>query len=243
MPNIDDMTSEIVRRTMTLFFLIDTSGSMRGEKIGAVNAAMEDTIPDLRKLVNADSKVNVAVLRFSTGAEWQSIRPVDVQEFEWNRLEAEGLTELGLACMMLNEKLSRKGFMDEINGCYAPAIILLSDGNPTDDYKTGLSLLQNNSWFKQAIKVALAVGKDVKKSILAEFTGSIDSVISINNKSQLNKIVHFVSIRASQIASRSSLIGEDNQLTSNIPAKQIEFNKDILSIDLDSGDVDDDIIW
>ena len=40
MPSIEDITNEISRRTMILFFLIDTSGSMNGEKIGAVNAGM-----------------------------------------------------------------------------------------------------------------------------------------------------------------------------------------------------------
>ena len=35
---LDDVVS-VPRRTMTLFFLIDTSGSMQGNKIGAVNDA------------------------------------------------------------------------------------------------------------------------------------------------------------------------------------------------------------
>ena len=35
-----DETVSVPRRTMTLFFLIDTSGSMEGNKIGAVNDAV-----------------------------------------------------------------------------------------------------------------------------------------------------------------------------------------------------------
>lgn len=35
---------------MPIFFLIDTSGSMEGKKIGAVNSAIEELIPDLRHL-------------------------------------------------------------------------------------------------------------------------------------------------------------------------------------------------
>ena len=35
----------VPRRTMTLFFVIDTSGSMAGNKIGAVNDAVVNVLP------------------------------------------------------------------------------------------------------------------------------------------------------------------------------------------------------
>lgn len=43
---LDDVVS-VPRRTMTLFFVIDTSGSMAGNKIGAVNDAVENVLPML----------------------------------------------------------------------------------------------------------------------------------------------------------------------------------------------------
>ena len=42
-----DETVSVPRRTMTLFFLIDTSGSMEGNKIGAVNDAVVNVLPML----------------------------------------------------------------------------------------------------------------------------------------------------------------------------------------------------
>ena len=39
------------RRVMTLFYLVDTSGSMAGSRIGTVNAAMEECIPDRKSVV------------------------------------------------------------------------------------------------------------------------------------------------------------------------------------------------
>ena len=41
---------KIARRTMVLFFVVDTSGSMMGEKIGSVNDAIRETVPDLKDL-------------------------------------------------------------------------------------------------------------------------------------------------------------------------------------------------
>jgi uncharacterized protein YegL len=39
---IFDKVEGIVKRQMVLFFIVDTSGSMEGTKIGAVNAAIRE---------------------------------------------------------------------------------------------------------------------------------------------------------------------------------------------------------
>ena len=47
-----DETVEVPRRTMTLFFMVDTSGSMDGRKIGAVNESIQEVLPminDIRR--------------------------------------------------------------------------------------------------------------------------------------------------------------------------------------------------
>ena len=46
---LDEVVS-VPRRTMTLFFLIDTSGSMEGNKIGAVNDAVANVLPMLNEI-------------------------------------------------------------------------------------------------------------------------------------------------------------------------------------------------
>ena len=65
-----DETVEVPRRTMTLFFLIGTSGSMDGRKIGAVNESMREVLPMISDIsaANPDAEINVAVLQFSKGA-------------------------------------------------------------------------------------------------------------------------------------------------------------------------------
>ncbi len=243
MPNIDAMATEVARRIMILFFVIDTSSSMMGDKITAVNNAIRETIPELKNMTNADAKIKIAVLDFASGAEWQSPQPIELDDFSWHDLQANGLTDLGEACEMLNEKLSRKAFMNNAVGNYAPAIVLISDGYPTDNYKKGLDLLNKNNWFKQSIRVALAVGSDYDRSILAEFTGNDESVIEIHKKSMLMKIIKFVSVRASQIASRSSIVSEEKD--NDIPQKNKQFIESLKDIDelnnISIDDIDDDV--
>lgn len=206
---LDDVVS-VPRRTMTLFFVIDKSGSMLGNKIGAVNDAVVNVLPMLDEISasNPDAEIKVAALEFSTGTNWLYDEPKLASDFVWQDVKAEGLTSLGAACVELNNKLSRNGFMQSASGSFAPAIILLSDGGPTDDFKSGLAKLQGNNWFKAAIKIAIAIGDDADKDVLKDFTGTNEAVFTVHNIEALKQIIRVVAVTSSQIGSKSSTAGE-----------------------------------
>jgi len=231
---------------MVLFFVIDTSGSMQGSKIGAVNSAIEEVVPELKDLSeeNADAQIKIAVLEFSSGVVWRTPNgPVPAEEYAWRDLDASGVTDLGAACLALNEKLSTKAFMQEATGSFAPAIFLLSDGEPTDDYKKGLETLQQNSWFKKAIKVAVAIGEEANTSVLAEFTGNKELVTAVHSAPVLKKMIKFVSVRASQVASKSANVGSDKGVGDSKQSAFIDELKDIKVEVAASADAGGDEEW
>ncbi len=236
----------IPSRTMVLFFFVDASGNMMGSKIGEVNSAIEEVIPELKDLSesNADAQIKIAVLEFSNGARWLTPNgPVEAENFFWNDIDASGVTDLGDACRMLNEKLSTKAFMSEATGSFAPAIFLLSDGGPTDEYKKGLEPLKQNKWFKKAIKVAVAIGGDADKSVLEEFTGNNESVLEVHNPAMLRKMIKFVSVRASEVGSESANVGSGDV---SGESKQDAFIKELNTFKVEvanSADADDGDIW
>ena len=61
MANIYEGAVEVSRRTMTLFFIVDASGSMDGAKMGTLNSAIEEVIPEIRKISaeNADAAIKI----------------------------------------------------------------------------------------------------------------------------------------------------------------------------------------
>lgn len=249
MAGLNDNVS-IPIRTMVLFFLIDASGSMMGSKIGEVNSAIEEVIPELKDLdeSNADAKIEIAVLEFSSGARWLTPNgPLEPESFVWNAIDASGVTDLGDACMRLNEKLaiSNNGFMQRASGSFAPVVFLLSDGGPTDDYKSGLNQLKQNPWFKKAIKVALAIGSDADKSVLEEFTGSSEAVLETKNPAMLRKMIKFVSVRSAEVASKSANVGGVG--VDSIESKQDAFIDELNEFKVEvaeSADIaDDGDIW
>ena len=221
----------IRRRVMVLFFVVDVSGSMEGNKIGKVNQAIREVLPEISDLNDgADAEIKIAALEFSSGARWLTANgPVEAGQYHWRDVEAAGTTDLGAACKSLNERLSTKenGFMKEATGSFAPAIFLLSDGDPTDDWQKELDKLKQNNWFRAAVKVAVGIGNDANLDVLAAFTGTKEMVLAINDTdvqktAMLIKMIKFVSVTASKVASKSSNAVDPSQGDSDNQAKKNE---------------------
>ena len=213
MGKLNAPVDKLPRKTLTVFFLIDTSGSMAGGKISSLNVAIRDTLPMLEQISseNTDTEIKIAALQFASGCDWMYPRPLPVEDFEWNDLEATGLTSLGAAYQELQKKLSQtSGFMQEANASCAPVMILFSDGVPTDDAKHGLDHLKENNWYKAGIKIAVAIGDDTNKDVLKEFANNNgEAVLTVHNINDLKKMIYLVSVTASQVASKGVSIGLD----------------------------------
>lgn len=195
------------RRVMTLFYLVDASGSMTGAKMGTVNTAMEECIELLKDVAHAndDAEIKVAILQFSSGCSWitPASGPVGLEDIIWNDLQAGGVTEFGGALVELDKKLSRNEYLRTQTGAYAPVILLLSDGRPTDNWKAGLDRIKQNNWFKHAIRIAIDIESGSDRKVLEEFTGSSESILNATDTATLKKMIHAVSVRATEFQSRS----------------------------------------
>ena len=224
------ITYEMPSKVMTLFFIVDTSGSMAGAKIGALNTAIRETLPIIEEISknNADSKIKIAVLEFSSGCKWMYPAPLEIETFKWQDVQASGLTSLGLALNELNSEFSKVEFLEEVARSYAPVLILLSDGAPTDHPEHALEKLKSNNWFKFATKIAIAIGDDCIKSTLTDFTGNEEAVLTVHNIDELKKIIRMVSITASRVNSKNMSVGKDapNKATETINTIQKDIEND-----------------
>ncbi len=201
----------VSRKSLVIFFLIDTSGSMKGTKMGELNTVMEELIPEIRKVGEADTEVKLAVLTFSTDVKWMYSEPIAIEDFEWARLSAKGVTSMGAAFKELNTRMSRNSFLNSPSLSFAPVIFLMTDGYPSDDYQEGLKELSTNSWYKFGLKAALGIGNEANDDMLAEFTGSKDTVVHAYSGNQLAQMIKIVAVTASQIGSKSMTLADQNE--------------------------------
>ena len=240
MAGLDDY-APAVRKVMTLFYVIDTSGSMQGSKIGQVESALEEVMQTLQEISDEsdDAEIKIAVLEFSTGASWVTPEPVSPEGYRFKSFEACGVTDLGAAC----KKLSRNEFLRTTAGAYPPVVLLFSDGGPTDNWESPLDKLKENNWFKRSIKIAFAIGEDADKDVLARFSGSIETVLDVRNKDQLRLMIEKASVITSVFASHSSTVESNTdpveiskQLADDVQTQTTEALSDANTADWDDSD-------
>ena len=167
-----------------LFLLIDTSGSMYGERIEATNMAFSNVLSSF-EILNPDIEIRIAVLEFNSSVRWMHEIPQPLDSFVWMPLEPGGLTQMGEALSTLNGKMQRTGYFNSYlcKGSIIPSlIILLTDGEPTDDYSKGLKEIIENPYFKKATKFAIGIGDDFSIKPLVDFTGNHKTVFQIKDE-------------------------------------------------------------
>lgn len=84
-----------------------------------------------------------------------------------------------------------------------PVLVLVSDGQPTDDFKSGLRELMNLGWGKKAVRMAIAIGEDADHRVLQEFIGPGEiHPLQANNPDALVAYVKWVSTAVLKSASQ-----------------------------------------
>lgn len=211
---------EMSSRPLHFIWITDCSGSMSGEKIESLNYAIKNAIPSMREVAseNPNAKVLVRAIKFSNGAKWHIDDATAVDRFEWRNLQAEGLTDLGVALSMVADQLKMPPMSER---ALPPVLVLLSDGQPTDDYKAGLSKLLSLPWGKKAVKIAIAIGEDADIDVLQNFIDDPERLpLQANNSDSLVHFIKWASTAVVKAASAppSQLKGESSKNNVAIPA-------------------------
>ena len=203
---LDDLRGGTAKRSLRFIMLVDVSGSMSGDKIQAVNRAVRECIPEMRKnnRDNPFAEMTVEVITFATGAVWH-VPKTPVDQFNWKDLDASGVTDLGAAFNLVTEALDVQN-MGKRN--LPPVILLLSDGGPTDDWELALKRFEATSWGKpgRTVRVAVAIGEGADKGVLGRFTGNSELVLNADKAATLVALIKWASISVTKSHSASMAV-------------------------------------
>ncbi|QBM75168.1 VWA domain-containing protein [Sphingomonas sp. AAP5] len=123
--------------------LLDTSGSMKGEAIAALNAGLLAFAEALRADRLSAKRVDVAVIKFGETAEVVQ-EFVSAEAFHPQPLKANGGTPMGAAIELGIDLLASRQAQYRSNGVtpYRPMAFLITDGLPTDRWEKAAQRVQ-----------------------------------------------------------------------------------------------------
>jgi uncharacterized protein YegL len=208
----------LASRPLHFIWIADCSGSMGVDgKIQALNNAIREAVPHMQQVAaeNPNAQVLVRAITFSNGARWHIAQQVPIAEFRWQDLKAGGTTDLGKALTMLAGQLDPEVMPPR---ALPPVLVLISDGQPTDNFDQGLRALFDQPWGKKAVRIAIAIGEDADHDTLQKFIGHPEfKPLQANNAETLVRYIRWASTEVLKSASSPASQTLDVAPVSNVP--------------------------
>ena len=186
---------EFYARPLHFIWIVDCSGSMLlDNKMASVNYAIRSVIPEMQQAAddNPNVQFQMRVISFSNGAQWQIKDPVGLAEFGWVDLVAKdkAVTDLGLALTLVAAELSATAMPQR---ALPPVLVLLTDGQATDDFYGGLGALLNEDGGRKAVRIAIAIGSDADTMALEKFCSEGAKPLRAHNATDIVQYIKWVS--------------------------------------------------
>jgi len=187
---------------------------MSGEPIEAVKNGMQLLLSTLRTDPYALETAYLSLLTFDSKAQ-QVVTLTELVQFQLPNLNAGSTTALGAALKLTAECIDRevKKTNAEYRGDWKPLVFIMTDGQPTDEWRTGLQEFRKAN---TGIVVACAAGPNADHKILKEIT---DVVVSLDtaDSSTIGAFFKWVSASISTSSKKVDLNKSDATQLSELP--------------------------
>ncbi|MFV0418319.1 MAG: vWA domain-containing protein [Dysgonomonas sp.] len=208
-------------RRLPVYLLLDISGSMTGEPIEAVKNGVQVLVSTLRQDPYALETAYLSVITFDSAAK-QIVPLTELSMFQMPNIQASGTTALGSALSTLAKVVEKEVVKTtpEQKGDWKPLVFLMTDGEPTDDWKRGLEEFKKQ---KFGMVVACAAGQKANTQKLKEIT---DVVVQLDtaDSATIRAFFKWVSASISFGSQKIESSGQEVSGMSELPPPPPEVN-------------------
>jgi uncharacterized protein YegL len=201
-------------RRLPIYLLLDTSGSMMGEPLAAVEVGLKAMQSALRKDPHALEQAYVSVIIFGGDSASQLFPLTEVAKFQPPSLAANGGTPMGRGLSEVvkcaNKEIVKR--TSEQQGDWKPLVFILTDGMPTDDdgskptaFDRGLDEFKGIKWGNV---IACAAGPSADDTALKRITENVVRMDTIDT----NTIAAYFKWLSASIATASKSVNAGNEV-------------------------------
>lgn len=185
-------------RQLPVIVAVDRSGSMSKDgKIGALNLAIKNFINSLKE--EKSDKIEIQVALYSFGGndevtcenELSPVTSIDCKEYV-----ARGRTPLGGTIKAIKQLIEDKTKIPSRS--YAPTVVIVTDGQPTDQTAEALSSFINEGRSAKAFRIAMAIGDDADMNFLKTFVSEPEYLVTGESAADIKQFFKFVTMSVSQ---------------------------------------------
>ena len=202
-------------KPIPVLLLLDTSSSMSGPKIETLNSAVRQMIAAFAKEERREIEVRVSIITFGSSINrLQPFTPASAIDFQ--PLSANGATPLGAALRAAKDMIEDK--TETPSRAYRPTVILVSDGQPNDEWKEPLRAFISEGRSAKCDRMAMAIGGDADRAILGRFVeGTPNPIFEAQQAADIHEFFRLVTMSVTT-RTRSSTPNQVPDLRSEFPS-------------------------
>jgi uncharacterized protein YegL len=188
-------------KKLPVILLLDVSGSMSGAKIDSLYDATVEMIETFAAAQAKEQIIDVAIITFGDEVKLHTrYTPVkDLQAKGIDRFRASGMTPMGTALRMAKDMIDDK--QETPSRIYRPAVVLVSDGGPNDDWKGPMDKFITDGRSAKCQRFAVAIGNDADRGVLERFTQDPAAVLFAEDAKDISEQFKTISMSVSTRAS------------------------------------------
>jgi uncharacterized protein YegL len=156
-------------------------------KIQILNNAVRKMLDSLAAEERIETEFLISIITFGDHAA-KHLAPSSASSVHWKDMEADGLTAIGAALSLAKVLIEDKEVIP--SRAYRPTVVLVSDGEPTDEWKRPMEALISEGRSAKCFFMAMGIGNSPGTKVLERFISQTPLLAEVNGTPVPNAVFH-----------------------------------------------------